>query len=153
MRRVAVVGLFVVGAVTSGSVLAQSCPDGATRQTNGTPTDPAGGTGNNFNNFISGATICATRGSDRWQEFHQSGGALIDWKLGANHPIDPTKQVGTWSASNGADATVTHTYGSTSYVWAVCRVGTAAPYTYTLVSTTGGTITGATIVSGPSACP
>lgn len=140
--------LLVLGTMASGSVFAQTCPGGTTRITGGTVANPNGP--GNFQNFVSGVTFCAARGNDRWQEFHAANGDLIDWKRGTN-PIDPTEKVGTWSATNGANAVVTHTYGGTPYVWAVCRVGTSS--SYTLVSNTAGTITGATIQPGQGACP
>jgi hypothetical protein len=120
------------------------------RVTKGTPAAPNTG-GGNFADFITGATICAARGGDRWQEFHQAGGALIDWKRGSTDKVDPTKQVGTWASSNGANATVRHTYTpSGTFEWAICI---ASPGTYTLVSSAAGTVTGATIFAGQGACP
>jgi len=56
--------------------------------------------------------VCANRGADRWQEFHRSDGALIDYKKGSTDPIDPTKQVGTWSVTgNGPGTKVNYVYG------------------------------------------
>jgi hypothetical protein len=90
---------------------------------------------------------------DSWQEFHSGNGnnsPLIDYKLGPNHPIDPTKQVGTWNAQNGANSSLTHTYGSTSYGWLVCDAGGGR---YTLVSTgAAGTITDVTIKQNQVPC-
>lgn len=150
--RAMMTSLLVLGTMVSGSVLAQTvaCPGGTTRVTNGTPANPnSGGT---FTNFITGATICAVRGSDRWQEFHASNFDLVDWKMGPGHAVDPREKVGTWSASNGANAAVTHDYGGGGvHTWAICRVGTG--FTYTLVSGTGGTVTGATVLAGQVACP
>lgn len=49
---------------------------------------------------LAGKTVCVGTGSP-WtaQEYHQAGGALIDWKRGLAAPgnVDPTKQVGTWN--------------------------------------------------------
>jgi hypothetical protein len=151
MNRILTTALLVLSGLVSASAFAQTCPGGTTRVTGGTPADPNGP--GNFVNFITGATICAARGTDRWQEFHASNGDLIDYKLGPESPtnkVDPTKKVGVWSASNGASATVTHTYGNTNYEWAVCRVGTGL--TYTLVSLTGGAVSGATILAGQVPC-
>ncbi|MBP6726165.1 MAG: hypothetical protein KA132_02970 [Thauera sp.] len=58
---------------------------------------------------FSGNTVCAQRAGDRWQEYHQVGGALIDWKMGPGHGVDPSKHVGTWSATNTGMA---YDYGS-----------------------------------------
>lgn len=150
MKRVVLAVVGVLGTVVAGSALAQTCPAGTTRIKSGTPANPSG-QGNNITSFITGSTICAARGGDRWQEYHAAGGALIDWKRGANHPVDPTTEVGRWSASNGNDPTVTHTYGNTSYVWAICL--DTGGQTYTLVSPTGGTITGAKIFATQVPCP
>ena len=79
-------------------------------------------------------TVCAIRGADRWQELHQPGGDLIDYKRGPTDKVDPSEKVGTWSvASNGQ---LTYNYGSggsyrfsvranggTSYSF--CGIGTA----------------------------
>lgn len=146
--------LSILAALVLAPALAQSqalsCTTG-TRVTGGTPASPSFGNGGNFTNFITGAQICASRSGDRWQEFHQGGGALFDYKRGPANTVDPTTQVGNWTASNGA-STVTHTYGASSYTWAVCHTGGNS---YTLVSATGGTISGATITTtaGPTPCP
>jgi hypothetical protein len=146
--------LTVLLLAVAGAAAAQTCPAGTTRQTGGTPANPTA-VGGNFTSFITGATICAARGSDRWQEFHASGGALIDFKRGAGHPVDPTRQVGTWTA-NDADSTVTHTYGpQSSFTWALCRVDGSNPVTYTMVmnSPTAVTITGVRVLAGQVPCP
>jgi hypothetical protein len=67
--------------------------------------------------LVSGKTACALRGSDRWQEFHASNGDVIDYKRGPSDPGDPSSKVGTWTATTD---TVTYTYGSQSYNYAVC---------------------------------
>jgi len=97
--------------------------------------------------------LCANRGSDIWQEFHQSlgplGNALIDWKRGPTDPVDSSRQLGTWAGSN--IGVVTHSYtGGASYSWRVCRVGSGSAATYTLRSVAGGVITGATVIAGTS---
>lgn len=101
---------------------------------------------------FSGNTLCAQRGGDKWQEQHRSGGQLWDYKLGSN-PMDPTKQVGTWSiVGTGSNATLRHTYGGTSYDWAVCGPG-GVNSGYTLISTGGaGNITGAEVKGGETSC-
>ena len=64
-------------------------------------------------NAFAGNTVCATRGTDSWQEFHQAGGALIDWKRGPNDKVDPSKEVGTWSIQGtGDNARMEYNYGS-----------------------------------------
>ena len=99
---------------------------------------------------FTGNTLCMSRGTERWQEFHQSGGALIDYKKGSNDPIDPTKLVGTWSITGtGSNAMLVHTYGNSSYSWQVCGVS-GGPYTLT---GSGGTLTGGTVLAGQHPCP
>ncbi|MBT9591759.1 MAG: hypothetical protein IV089_12805 [Thiobacillus sp.] len=69
-------------------------------------------TGNALATLVSGKTVCAMLGSEKWQEYHKPGGDLIDWKRGANHPIDPTAKVGTWSTSgSGSSSRVSYNYG------------------------------------------
>ena len=94
---------------------------------------------------FSGNTVCAQRAGDRWQEYHQVGGALIDWKMGPGHAVDPSKQVGTWSATSSGLA---YNYGS------------GGNYTYQVFDNNNGTYSfcnGAemlvTVRSGQGACP
>ena len=104
----------------------------------------------NTNALLSGKYICATRGSEGWQELHEVGGVLWDWKRGPSHALDQTKIVGTWVGSD-TDGTVTYTYtGGTSYTWRVCRVIGPSAAAYNLRSATAGTILGATLVAGTS---
>ena len=62
-----------------------------------------------------------------WQELHQgtSGGALVDYKRGPGHPVDPSETVGTWTVTGQGNSpgTVVHNYGS------------GGSYTYTVHST------------------
>lgn len=84
-------------------------------------------TGPQIGSFFSGRTICATatgqggsNAGDRWQEFHQAGGALIEFAKGPNDPVDPSHPVGTWTATSGSDARITYNYsGGSSYTWLV----------------------------------
>lgn len=127
-----------------GQATAQSsCPAGTARV-------------NNVQSLAGGKTLCAVRNADKWQEFHQGGpnsGNLFDYKRGPTDPVDPTSKVGTWTAANGANSLLTHSYtGGSSYSWLVCQVGASS--TYTLVSTAAaGTINGATFAAGQVACP
>ena len=135
------VALGMVASMTAGEVLAQACPTGTTRVSALTA-------------LIGNNTLCATRGADRWQEYHQgnTSGPLIDWKQGSPHPVDPTATVGTFTLSNGSSSTLTHTYGGVSYTWLVCRVD-VMPTVYTLIASgAGGTITGATVRTNQVAC-
>ena len=81
--------------------------------------------------------------ADRWQEEHNNGGAsgaataLFDFKLGGGI-VDPRVQVGTWlNSGTGANATVTHTYGSNSYTWSVHGPNTNTPGTSVYFFCTG----------------
>ena len=80
--------------------------------------------------LLQGKTLCALRGTDRWQEFHQAGGALIDYKKGPTDPVDPTKQVGTWTVSgNGSGTQVRYSYGQgASYTYKVHTIIQDASY-------------------------
>lgn len=105
--------------------------------------------------LVGGNTMCATRvaagKTDRWQAFHQgngNSGTLIDYRRGPNHPTDPTEPVGTWSATNGSNSSLTSNYGTGgTYIWTVCSVGG----TYT-VTGPGGTISGITIIPNQVSC-
>jgi hypothetical protein len=80
------------------------------------------GDGDILKNELSGKTACKANVDDwEWQEYHDPSGALIDWKNGPSDPVDPSAQVGTWSATNGVDATVTYTYGAQSNSYAVWK--------------------------------
>ena len=106
--------------------------------------------------LLTGRTVCATLGNDRWQEWHGAGGALWDYKRGPNHPVDPSEQVGNWAISgNGNNAVVNYTYGSSRYSYAVCSTGTADTYDFR-PAPSGSLITGARFrpASGSAvACP
>lgn len=98
-------------------------------------------TGNTLTTLITGNTICATQGNDKWQEQHRAGGQLWDYKKGPGDTVDPTEQVGTWSITSN---TLTHSYGSVSYSYSVHLV---SGNSYTLC---GPSIINATIQAAPS---
>ena len=90
---------------------------------------PAGLTGAQLVTTLSGMYACAKRApgnpaNDIWNELHQgttaAGGNVMDYKRGPGHPVDPSKVVGTYFISLGAN-TVTYTYGDPG-----------GPYTYSL---------------------
>ena len=105
--------------------------------------------------LLSGKTVCvpdATPASWKWQEYHQAGGDLVDYKKGPSDTIDPSEKVGTWAVSgntNGQRARVTHDYG------------TGGKYTYTVFDNGGakysfcggGQDIVSTIKAGQGACP
>ena len=79
----------------------------------------------NLTNFLENNTVCATatgaggtKLGDKWQEWHQTDGTLTEYARGPTDRVDPTRDVGTWSADNGANADVTYNYtGNGSYTW------------------------------------
>jgi len=107
MKRIIVFGIFLIS--TAGEVAA----DCSSR-----PVSP-------LQRFLINRTACATKDNgDKWQEFHQAGGALIDYKRGPNDPVDPTKQVGTWLV--GPSSRVCYDYGSGGkYCYTVHSIGNA----------------------------
>lgn len=144
MKKILLAIAAVASFTVSNLALAQvACPGVTTRVTN-------------ISGLVSGNTMCAARAPDRWQEFHQGPGAsgnLIDWKLGAGDPVDPTEQVGTWSSTNGANSSLTHTYTGGSFTWLVCTDGAANP-TFTLISfAAAGTVSGVKVLTSQVACP
>lgn len=108
--------------------------------------------GADVTNALQGNTVCVPNGSGwEWQEQHRTGGQLWDYKRGPGHPVDPSEQVGTWAVSGtGANTVVTHTYGSQSFPYKVCRVGASTSYGFCPSS---GTTIMATIKAGISGCP
>jgi hypothetical protein len=107
-------------AVLPGLAVAQACPCGGGVRIQ-QPADVA--------TLLGNKTVCATAGSDRWQEFHAgntiAGGALTDYKKGPNHPIDPSKVVGSWSVTGqGVNTQVQYSYtGGQTYSYTVCQNG------------------------------
>lgn len=145
LSRIAIASLI---AVPNLALAQASCPAG---------TIPFAATGQTVTLALTGNTMCAVRGSDRWQELHRADFALIDYKRGPGHPVDPTEQVGTWT-SNDAASTVTHNYGTGGvFTWLVCRPAgpPAGVSPMTLVSTgAAGTVTNVGLQrGGPSPCP
>lgn len=143
MNKLVLISVFAVGVVAAGQALAQSCPSNTIRVSN-------------VQLLLGGKTLCAARAPDRWKEFHSGGpasGPLIAYKLGPGHPMDPTETVGTWSAVNGPNSSVTHNYlGGSSFTWLVCQG--AASNAIALVSVaSAGTVSNAQVLSGQVDCP
>jgi hypothetical protein len=146
------VAVCVFGALVASSVFAQPlplCPSGSARVSD-------------LQTFLQSKMVCAKLSDRRWQEHHQGAGAagsvLVDYKLGPGHPVDPTKQVGTWQATTGTASEVTYTYGSLVFRYFICAVpsvASATSYTFVPVAGAGTLITGATIFASASAvaCP
>lgn len=95
-------------------------------------------------------TVCATRSSESWQELHQSGGALVDFKRGPGDPVDPSETVGSWSIrGTSAVATVFYDYGSGgNFTYQVYANG-GNSYSFCV----GSTDLPVTIKPGGGACP
>ena len=76
-----------------------------------------------MNTLLKGNTVCVpavTQPTMDAQELHQAGGALVDYKRGPGHPVDPSKQVGSWTVTAGRSTFVTHNYGGgVQYTYAV----------------------------------
>lgn len=79
---------------------------------------------------LQGKTVCVARGDERWQEYHQPGGALIDYKKGPDDKKDPSKQVGSWSVSgSGTSTQLIHQYGSgASFIYTVHTITAGSSY-------------------------
>lgn len=153
--------LALVGCALSGQAAAQtSCA----------PTAPTTGGGRVANNAATQAlttalrnnTVCASRGGERWQEYHTLGNRVIDYKQGPNHAVDPSEDVGSWTISgSNATTTVTYNYGTGgTYSYAVFRdsnsptsfyhfCGVSGPMSQ---SNTGNNIVNATIRTGQVSC-
>lgn len=132
-------------ALVSGSAMAV-CSSGA-----GWKKANNGGTGGNpdITAVLSGNTVCVGS-APTWtaQEYHQSGGTLIDWKRGPSAPgnIDPTEAVGSWSIV-GDQVQYIYTSGG-SYTF---DVYVNAP-NYSFCTGTS-SAADATVKTGQSACP
>lgn len=110
-------------------------------------------TGTDLSNLISGNTVCASAGGDQWQEQHRTGGALWDYKKGPTDPVDPTKQVGTWSFDNqSTPTTITYQYGASgpSYTYTVHG---ASSGTYSFCNGGSEVVSNAMFKNGESSCP
>ena len=119
----------------------------------GSPTAPTAVTTDGgsvtLSSLLTGNTVCVgSAGNWEAQEYHQSGGNLIDYKRGPSDPVDATASVGTWSISgSGTSTKVTYFYGSSTYsntVW------DHANGTYSFCNPAE---TVATIKTGQGACP
>lgn len=81
--------------------------------------------------LLGGNTVCvptSTIPTMTWQELHvgnatSTTGALIDYKRGPGHPVDPSETVGSWTVTGSGvgNSTVTHAYGGSggTYIYSV----------------------------------
>lgn len=75
------------------------------------------------NTALAGKTFEGSGGGDSWQEQHKAGGVLCEYAQGTGHAVDPSHNVGTWSAS-GTDGSVTYNYnGGSSYTFWLRQTG------------------------------
>jgi hypothetical protein len=87
----------------------------------------------------------------QWSEWHNgtTTGSVVDWKLGASDPVDPTATVGTYTITSGPTAgTVKYTYGSSSYTYYIQQGSN--PYVF--CNTSGSPSFTVTINSGQGPC-
>ncbi len=107
-------------------------------------------TGAALTNLVSGNTVCATSGTKTWQEQHRAGGQLWDYKKGPNDPVDPSKQVGTWSIA-GNNVTYSYT-GGPSYTYSI-HGPSGGPYSFCTGPNGTEVISGAYFKPGNASCP
>lgn len=133
-------GVVLVLATTGASAQNCTCQSSATRMNQ---TD--------LSQALSGRTACAVLGSDRWQEFHNASGALVE--LGNTAGGDT---VGNWSiVGTGANAVVRYSYnnGGGTYDYQMCKEGTGTTVeslTYHFCGTRN--ITNARLVASTGPC-
>lgn len=131
------------------ALMALAFAGAAQAQTNNCPCNGGQGslltarTSPTLSSVIKGKMACGNVGGERWQEWHSPAGKVVDYKLGPNHPVDPSKEVGSYTV--GADR-VTYDYGpGASYAYGVCL--NASNYTFCGAQYGGRDITGV-IVGG-----
>ena len=102
--------------------------------------------------------VCAVRGSDVWRERHDPPNKLFDIKKGLGDPVDPEKQVGTWTVTRNAasERFVTYTYNAfgpaVSFTYKVHQTGPSTGiYDFCDVNTPTNIVKNATIQA--AACP
>lgn len=136
MKRLMITSMVLLAGV-SGEVMAIDCNGGQLKN-------------EEVSIAISGKTVCATLGSQKWQEYHTSGGSLIDYKKGPTHPVDPSKQVGTWgTGGTGGNSLVTYNYGTGgTYSYKIHFNGG----NYTFCGVSGAPTLDVTLLSGQVSC-
>jgi hypothetical protein len=102
--------------------------------------------------LLSNKMACGQVGGEQWQEWHNgSTQRVIDYKLGPNHPVDPSADVGSYSVSNN---TVTYAYsgGGGTYTYEVCLASGGGSYTFCGPRTITGVTIGGLGLTQPQAC-
>lgn len=94
--------IAMLGLSASGA-LAQSCPSPMNQSA--------------VQSLVTNQYVCGSIGGDSWNELHQAGGVLQDYKKGPTDPVDPSAVVGNWTVNS--DGTITYAYGSLSYTYQV----------------------------------
>jgi hypothetical protein len=101
--------------------------------------------------LLAGNTVCVGS-ANNWQgqEFHKSGGDLIDWKQGTSSVVEPAAKVGSWNVS-GADelSKVNYTYGGATYNDSVYDIGGGS---YSFCDQNSNVTTALKIMPGQVAC-
>jgi hypothetical protein len=109
--------------------------------------------------LLGGNTACNPVGGPPWenQEAHSGSptalaGNVIDYKKGPGDPIDPSKQIGSYSISGSSNGTIQYTYdggGSFTYqIWGATPVTTGTTYDFC----NGGTPLPIAVQAGTSGC-
>jgi hypothetical protein len=134
---------LLIGLALSGVAQAQSgCPCDASATLISGAALPA---------LLGNKMVCGNVGGEQWQEWHNgsSSGPVVDYKRGPGHSVDPSTTVGTYAVSGN---TVTYTYGSQSYTYAVC-LGNTGRYVFCGAEFGGRNITGVRVGgSGLQSC-
>lgn len=118
----------------------------------------------NLGKLLAGSTVCAVAGNEAWQEYHgggASGGSLVDYKRGPNHPVDPSKTVGSWlvltgnsGQGTGNDATVVYDYGGAGRISFEVWQPNRQVQRYNFCGLAGQRdVLGAVLMPGSGACP
>lgn len=141
MKTLSAIGLVL--AFSLGNAYAQQCGSAANRLNQSELA------------ILPGKTVCATFGANQWQEYHNPNGDLVDFKRGANHPVDPTTKVGTWAITGtGNSAQVQHTYGGVPYSFAIYGTKTGGNFDLNMPFDFCGSsnVTNASIKTGQVSC-
>ena len=105
----------------AGQAVAQSC--GGANQSM---------TALNIENKIVGKYTCVgVYPHAQWNELLSgtpTSGSVIDYKLGPTDPIDPSKQVGTYTVTGSTVGVLNYTYGATTYSYQIQKTSAAAPF-------------------------
>jgi hypothetical protein len=134
-------GALALGMAGAAAAQGASCPCGSgTRLMGGA-----------LNQALAGQTVCASRGGDRFADFHAAGGSLVAYRRGPGDPVDPTKETGRWAIEGDrANAHVVYAYGPNRYRYYVCRDGTQVHFCG--LDAESRHLTGATMRAGQVAC-